>query len=277
VSKAAQLFHTKYEYQSRLKQQRGHAMQSSNPRNLVLPLLPLKNTVVFPYLFVPLSAGRRLSLGAVEAALLSDDKSIVLIAQRNPMVDVPTISDLFTIGTKGIIKKTVRSEERIDFLVQGTERVALLNVERTTPYLEGSVNTLFFAADQGIEVEALQRAILELAERILKLGQTQITFNIEQLAERTGDPLQLAYMLASMLSLDIEREQSLLEANSTLSVLRMLLNYMAHEVEVLELRNKITSHAQTEMNRQQKEYLLRQQLRAIQEELGEQNLEKSEL
>ncbi|MEO5969608.1 MAG: endopeptidase La [Bdellovibrionia bacterium] len=252
-------------------------MPSSNPSNPVLPLLPLKNTVVFPYLFVPLSAGRRLSLGAVEAALLSEEKSIILVAQRNPMVDIPGISDLFTIGTKGIIRKTVRSEDRIDFLVQGTERVALLNVEKTNPYLEGSVNTLFFSADQGIEVEALQRAVLELAERILKLGQTQITFNIEQLAERTGDPLQLAYMLASMLNLDIEREQSLLEANSTLSVLRMLLNYMAHEVEVLELRNKITSHAQTEMNRQQKEYLLRQQLRAIQEELGEQNLEKSEL
>ena len=252
-------------------------MQSSKEGKSALPLLPLKNTVVFPYLFAPLSAGRRLSLGAVEAALLSEDKSIILVAQRNPMVDTPLSSDLFTIGTKAIIKKTVRSEDRIDFLVQGTERVTLLNIERTTPYLEALVSPLFFSADQGIEVEALQRAILELAERILKLGQAQITFNIEQLADRTGDPLQLAYMLASMLSLDIDKEQSLLEANSTLSVLRMLLNYMAHEVEVLELRNKITSHAQTEMNRQQKEYLLRQQLRAIQEELGEQNFEKSEL
>src|SRR5436190_20600108 len=102
-------------------------MQSSSDKKHLLPLLPLKNTVVYPYLFVPLSAGRPLSISAVEAAYANEDKSIILIAQRNSTVDNPGISDLYTIGTKSVIKKVVKSEDRIDFLVQGVERIALLN------------------------------------------------------------------------------------------------------------------------------------------------------
>jgi ATP-dependent Lon protease len=252
-------------------------MQIPHQKSYLLPLLPLKNTVVFPSLFVPLSVGRPQSIGAVEAALSTEDKALLLVTQRNSRVENPETMDLFTIGTKSIIKKAVKSEERIDFLVQGVERVSILSLDQLTPYLEAAVSPISFASEEGIEIEALQRAILELADRILKLGETQVSFNIEQLAERTGNPLQLAYLMASMLSLDTDKEQNILEAESTLSVLRLLLGYMAHEVEVLELRNKINSHAQTEMDRQQKEYLLRHQLRAIQEELGETNLEKSGL
>jgi ATP-dependent Lon protease len=245
---------------------------------LSLPVLPLRNTVLFPYLFMPLTAGRPASVAAVEAALAGEEKTLLLVAQKDATNEQPGADDLYSLGTRAVVKKMARSDEgQVELIVQGVERVLILKMEQTEPYLKARVRVLPFPDDTSAEVEALSRAILELAARVLQLAQPQAEINVQQLAAQAQDPLRLAYLFGSMLSLDVAREQALLEAPSRVEALRLLHRYMTHEVQVLELRHKITSQAQTEMSKEQRDYMLRQQLRAIQEELGEKSPEKAEV
>ncbi len=242
-----------------------------------LPVLPLKNTVLFPYMFAPLSVGRPNSLAAVEAALATEDKTFVVVAQRDANTEPTKAEDLFSVGIKAVVKKMARTNESLELLVQGIERVSLLKLEQTEPYLKARVQPLPFPDDRGMEVEALHRAVLDLAGRVLQLMHPDSQVNLAQLAAQATDPLRLVYLLGSMLSLEVEKEQSLLEASTIAEALRLLHGHLSHEVQVLELRQKIATQAQTEMSKEQREYLLRQQLRAIQQELGEQTPEKAEV
>src|SRR5262249_9485583 len=120
-------------------------------------------------------------------------------------------------------------------------------------------------------------ALMELAARVLELTQPANPINLQQMASQVGDPLQLAYLLASMLSLELSREQTLLEAPSRIEALRLLHGWMTHEVQALELRHKLASRSQRGMAKNQRDYMRRQQMRAIQDELGEKNPEKAEI
>jgi ATP-dependent Lon protease len=242
-----------------------------------LPVLPLKNAVLFPYLFLPLSANRPSSVAAVEAALATEDKTILVVTQRNTEVEQPTADDLYIIGTKAVVKKMARGDAGIELLVQGLERVSLVRLEQTEPYLRGRVRLLPLPDDTGTEVEALRRAVVDLATRALELVQAENADNFHQLAAQPQDPLILVFLIGSMMSLDIAQEQSLLEVTSRLEALRLLHGYLARELQVLELRQKISSQAQSEMSKEQREYTLRQQMRAIQDELGESSPEKAEV
>ncbi|HEX2277015.1 MAG TPA: endopeptidase La [Candidatus Tectomicrobia bacterium] len=243
-----------------------------------LPLLPIKNTVLFPHLQMPLSIGRPASLAAVEAAMASEEKQIIIVAQRDATIDTPTQDDLYSIGTVAIVKKKTHPRDgMLELVVQGAERAVVLKIEQTTPYFTARVRTLPAPSDGGAEVEALHRAILELAAKALELTQSQATQQLGQLLVNTEDPLRLVYLLGSMLSLDLVKEQSILEAPTRADALRLMHGYLTYEVQVLELRQKIAGQAQSEMSREQREYFLRQQLRAIQQELGEQNSEQTEV
>ncbi len=246
---------------------------------VVLPVLPLKNTVLFPYLGMPLAVGRPNSLAAIEAVLATEDKTFVVAAQRNADNEQPGMEDLYPVGTRAVVKRMARGEGVIELLVQGVERVTLLKAEQTEPFLKARVSPLPEPQDSGTEVEALYRAVVELAARVLQLAQpqVQVPINIQQLVAQTQDPLRFAYLLGSMLSLDVAREQALLEAPTRAEALRLMHGYLTHEVQVLELRKKISTAAETEMSKQQREYMLRQQMQAIQEELGEKNPEKAEV
>ena len=242
-----------------------------------LPVLPLKNTVLFPHLFMPLAVGRPSSVAALEQVLATEEKTFIAVSQRDGSHEQPGLADLHRVGTRAVIKKVQRGENGIEMLVQGVERVELLEVEQTEPFLKVRFVRMPEPDDKDTEVEALFRAVLEVAGRILELVPMQREVNIQQIAAQAGDSLRLAYMLGSMLSLDVEKEQALLEAGTRAEALRLLLGYMKHEVEVLELRQKINSAAESEMTKQQREYMLRQQMRAIQDELGEKSPEKSEV
>jgi ATP-dependent Lon protease len=246
---------------------------------VVLPVLPLKNTVLFPYLGMPLAVGRPNSLAAIEAVLATEDKSFVVAAQRNADNEQPGMDDLYPVGTRAVVKRMARGEGVIELLVQGVERVTLVKAEQTEPFLRARVSPLLEPQDSGTEVEALYRAVVELAARVLQLAQpqVQVPINIQQLVAQTQDPLRFTYLLGSMLSLDVAREQALLEAPTRAEALRLMHGYLTHEVQVLELRKKISTAAETEMSKQQREYMLRQQMQAIQEELGEKNPEKAEV
>ncbi|HYL75715.1 MAG TPA: endopeptidase La [Bryobacteraceae bacterium] len=242
-----------------------------------LPVLPLKNAVLFPYLLMPLSAGRPGSVAAVEAALASESKEVLVFTQRDGDVDVPGQGDLYPIGTKAVIRKMSRSEEgHLELLVMGMERVAMVKLDNSEPFLKARVTPLPLPEDKGPEIEALQGALIELAGEALALAQPNAPQELRGLLAANEDPLRLSFVLASMFSLDAAKSQALLEAPTRADALTMLHKHLTHEVQVLELRNKITTEARSEMNKEQRDYLLRQQMRAIQQELGDKGGEQAE-
>ncbi|HEY3940604.1 MAG TPA: endopeptidase La [Bryobacteraceae bacterium] len=244
----------------------------------VLPALPLKNTILFPGLLLPLSVGRESSAKAVEAALNTEEKEIILIAQRDAQVDAPQQDDLYTIGTKAVIRKSSRRNDgMMEILVLGVERVVVVKLESDELYLNAKYRVLPAPEDGGSEVEALSGALLDLAAKAIALAQPQSAPELTRMLAGSEDPLALAYLLASVFSLDVTREQKLLEADTRVDALRLIHSYLAHELQVLELRQKIASTARDEMTKEQREYLLRQQLRAIQQELGDKDGDKAEV
>src|ERR1700722_16413739 len=250
---------------------------SEQPVVYTLPVLPLKSAVLFPYLLMPLSAGRPASIAAVEAALATESKEILVFAQKDPDLDTPTQDDLYAIGTKAVIRKMNRSGEgHLELMVLGMERVTLVKLDSSEPFLKGRATPLALPKDSGPEIEALQGALIELAGEALTLAQPGSSQELRGLIASNEDPLRLSFVLASMFSFDSDKCQSLLEAPSRAEALRMLHRYLMHEVQVLELRNKINTEARTEMSKEQHDYLLRQQMRAIQQELGEKGGEQAE-
>jgi ATP-dependent Lon protease len=250
---------------------------SEQPVVYTLPVLPLKSAVLFPYLLMPLSAGRPASVAAVEAALATESKEVLVFTQRDPDIDTPTQADLYAIGTRAVIRKMNRSGEgHLELMVLGMERVTLLKLDNSEPYLKARATPLPLPDDKGSEIEALQGALIELAGEALTLAQPGAPQELRGLIASNDDPLRLSFVLASMFSLDAEKCQSLLEAPSRAEALRMLHRYLMHEVQVLELRNKITNEARNEMTKEQRDYMLRQQMRAIQQELGEKGGEQAE-
>jgi ATP-dependent Lon protease len=237
-----------------------------------LPVLPLKNTVLFPHTLAPLSVGRPLSIRAVEAAANSEEKELVVVAQRDAATDEPSPEGLFRVGTRAVIKRMFRTPDGIQLLVLGLERVEL-RITATAPHLQAEVTPQPLAPEEGPEVEALQRRLIELGSRIHQLAQPEAEIDFASLMRQLEQPLHLIYLLASLVSLELSRAQALLEAPSHLAALRQLNETLEHEVLVLELQSKIDTAAKSEMSREQREYFLRQQLQAIRQELGEQDPE----
>jgi ATP-dependent Lon protease len=252
-------------------------MTSETQRTATWPALPLKNSVLFPQLLMPLAIGRPPSIAAVETALASEDKTLLAFAQRDPQTEEPTPQDLYQVGTLAVIRKMERTEGGLGVILQGIERVRITEVEQTTPYLKVRAATMPSPTDTGADVDAMHRAVLDLAAKIHAIIEPRASLDVQQMLSQIGEPLHEAYLIASMLGLDAAKAQTLLEANRRLDALRMLHDYLAYELQVLELRQKITTQAQSEMGREQREYLLRQQMRAIQDELGERDPEHAEL
>ena len=251
----------------------------SDPNEVeTLPVLPLKNTVLFPYLLLPLALDKPFSVAAVEAALAREDKELVVVAQRNTSTEVSSQNDLYTIGTKAVVKRKVNQEHGgLEVILLGIERSVIIKLEEVETHLQGRVKPLPLPEQKSAEVEALHRELLEMAGRALGMTEPKAFNDISRLLGESKDPFRLVYVLASMFNMELEREQSLLEAETPLDALRLMHSYLSYELQVLELRSKIATEAQTEMSRQQREYLLRQQMRAIQQELGSKNPEEAEL
>jgi ATP-dependent Lon protease len=249
---------------------------SDSSAPILLPALPVKSTVLYPHLLQPLVLGRALSLAAMEAAVKTEEKTLIVIAQRDAALDEPTVADLHPIGTQAVIKKMERTDGTAQLIVQGIRRVEITRVQHDRPYFLLEARPLPDPDDTGAEVEALHRAMMDQVGKIHSIVQPQAQVSLGQFISQFSDPLHQAYLLASMMSLTVEKEQALLEAPTRAAALRLILEYLAHEVQVLELRQEIAHEAQSEMSREQREYLLRQQMRAIQEELGEQSPEQAE-
>jgi ATP-dependent Lon protease len=236
-----------------------------------IPVLPLQNTTLFPETMVPLAAGRPASMAAVESALSSEEKLLACISVRPDKISEEDAKpgDLFDIGTLVMIKRMERVEDTLHLIVQGTDRIQVLEWIQETPFLRARVQILpDLEVKNKEEVEAAKRNVQSLIQQALAYL-PQVPPEVRMVVLAADDPVKLAYFLGSILSLGVEKEQQMLEANTVDELMHLAHDFLAREVEIIRLRSKIASEAQTEMDKAQKDYVLRQQMRAIQKELGE--------
>src|SRR6266536_3107388 len=232
-----------------------------------IPVLPLQNTTLFPETMVPLAAGRPGSIAAVEAALASEEKLLACISVRPDKTSDQDAksADLFEVGTLVMIKRMERVEDALHLIVQGTDRIRV----QEEPFLRARVEILpELEVKNKEEVEAAKRNVQSLIQQALAYL-PQVPPEVRLVVLGADDPIRLAYFLGSILSLGVEKEQQMLEADSADELLHLAHDFLAREVEIIRLRSKIASDAQTEMDKAQKDYVLRQQMKAIQKELGE--------
>ncbi len=245
-----------------------------------LPILPLRNTVIFPSGISPLAVGRPLSLAAAEAALATEEKLLGVVAQREDNDAEPTASTLYDIGTVVVISRMMRSpgnESMLHLIVQGQERFRVIGFTEQAPYLRARVEILPEPArEDTVEVEALRQNINALVQKALNLL-PNVPNEVRQIILSAEDAVRLSYFLASVLDLEVTQEQALLAASTEGEVLRLMHSYLSHEVEVLEVRSKIAEQAQEELGKSQRDYILREQMRQIQKELGEAEPEQAEI
>ena len=242
-----------------------------------LAVLPVRNTVFFPFTLAPLAVGRPRSVAAAEAALNREDKLLAIFTQRDSNVDDPGPDDLIQFGTKAVIKRMARTDDGLQLLIQGIERIERSDAVSTEPFLKLAVTQAPVEAESGAEIEALQRSVIEQGMRIQELAEPPVQLDFTQVLAQLEHPMQLVYLMGSFVSLDVDKAIPLLEASDHSDALTLLHEYLAHEINVLELQTKIATSAKTEMGREQREYLLRQQMRAIQDELGESDPEAAEV
>jgi len=234
-----------------------------------LPVLPARGMVLFPGAASPVTVGRPISVQAVNAATKTEEKALLILNQKDPSTDQPGPDDLRRVGTRAVVRRLQQAEGHLELLVQGLDRVRVTEFSQTEPHLAVQVERMPEPTDAGPEIEGLQRAVTDLLQRIVELAQPEAQIDAAGLAQQASSPLALAYMVASMIALEADKAQSLLEATSNEQALRLLHDYLQHEAQVMEVRQSIASQVQSELSKEQREALLRRQLRAIQEELGE--------
>jgi len=241
------------------------------PQQFEIAILPLQNTTLFPETVVPLAVGRARSVRAVEASLATEDKLLCCITTKSENVtgDDAKPIDLYEIGTIVNVKRMMRNEGVMQLIVQGVDRVRVLYWAQEEPYLKAKVEILpeLTVSDEE-EVEALKRNIQGMIQEALAML-PNVPPEVRMAVMSQNNPVQLSYFLASVLDLGVETEQKMLEANTADELLMLTHAALAKELEIMQIRTKIASEAQNEMDKSQRDYILRQQMKAIQKELGE--------
>ena len=241
------------------------------PKHLELAVLPLQNTTLFPQTVVPLAVGRERSVKAVESALATEEKLIACITVKTPDVNgneaKPT--DLYEIGTIVNVKRMMRAEDIVQLVVQGTDRFRVIEWTQEEPFLKARIEIKpELTVEKLDEVEALKRNVQNLVQEALTML-PQVPPEVRMAVMGQNDPIQLSYFLGSVLDLGEENEQKMLEADTVDELLTLSHAALAKEVEIMNIRTKIATDAQGEMDKAQRDYVLRQQMKAIQKELGE--------
>ena len=232
-----------------------------------LPVLALRQSVVFPLTLQPLAVNRPMSIEAVNRALASD--RLLFLALQNSDKDEPEPGDLRTIGTIGAIRQMAKVPQGgIHIIVEGLVRAKSDVVAKSNASLRATVAPMPEVVEKSLEIDAYVRRLHELIERALSLA-TGLSQELRGMVAGIDDPLRLAYLLASLLDMKPEEKQQILEDNTLTGKLQAVSNALGREIALLEMKNKIESAAQQEMTDAQRQYYLRQQLKAIQQELGE--------
>ena len=239
------------------------------PLPTVYPVLSLKSTVLFPHILMPVAVGRPQSVAAAEAALALEDKMLVAAVQRDPQTQAPDLPALYPTATLAVIKRVIQRQDNVlQLLLQGVERVTLQQAVATTPYLRVAVASLPEPQEDSPEATALLRNVQELIRTAVKHLET-IPEDMANLLISTAEPVKLAYLIATVLNIDTAQEMQLLTTDSLPALLQRIYEHLSREVQILELRQKIAGETQVELDKAQRDYVLRQQLRQIKKELGE--------
>jgi ATP-dependent Lon protease len=236
-----------------------------------LPVLPVRDTVLFPHAVLPLTVGRESSVQLINS--LGEDKTIVVVAQREARVDAPQPSDLYAVGTLAVVHKVVKMPNQSLFVfAEGLERVKLAEFAQLTPFMRATVTSVpETIPPKTSEIEALQRNVLTLFQQIVA-GSPTLSDELSTVAMNIEEPGRLVDFIASSLpSLSTPDKQETLETTDVNVRLEKINQHLAKELEVQQLRNKIQSEVQDKVQQTQREYYLREQMKAIQKELGEQD------
>ncbi|EHN11528.1 ATP-dependent protease La [Patulibacter medicamentivorans] len=244
-----------------------------------LPVLPLRDTVPVPDTMIPLAIGQERSIKLVDD-VLAGDRRLVLVASREPDVEIPGPDQLYTVGVVGQVARMLKVPDgTLRLLVQGAQRVRIHDYEQTEPYLVAHTED---APDEGVsdpptaELTALQRNVQETFSRIVE-AVPYLPEELQLAVANIDDPIALSHLIAGSLRLGSSEKQRLLEETDLGTRLRHLVEILARELEVISIGSQIQSQVQSELEKGQREYVLRQQLKAIQEELGESDPQEAEV
>jgi ATP-dependent Lon protease len=245
--------------------------QKEAPAVRRIPVLPVRDTVLFPHAVLPLTVGRESSIQLIES--LGEERTIVVVAQLDARLDSPKPGDLHAVGTLATVHKVVRMPNQSRFVfTEGVERVRLVRYSQTEPFMVAEVETLEEAKPEPSSgVEALVRNVIEQFQQIVSESQT-LSDELRTIAANIEEPSRLVDFVASSLPfLTTDDKQQLLETASIADRMEMLNKHLAKEIEVQQLRTKIQSEVQDQVQQSQRDYYLREQLKAIQKELGDQD------
>ncbi len=241
-----------------------------------LPVLPLRDTVVFPDTMIPLTIGQERSIKLIDD-VLAGDRLLALVTSRDAEVEVPGPDLLYPIGTVGLAHKMIKLPDgTMRILVQGLQRVRLDRYVQEEPYLTADISKVEDVVVKSQEVEALRASLLSVFSKIVALV-PYLPEELEMAAANVEEPGPLTFLVASTMRIKSEDKQALLAEDDVEKRLRMLIGILTRELDVLELGSKIQSDVRSEIDKGQREYFLRQQMRAIQQELGETNEQEAEI
>jgi len=235
-----------------------------------LPVLPVRDIVVFPYMIIPLFVGREISIKAIDHAL-STNRMILLLTQKDLSIENPSVNDLYTIGTVGMIMRMLKLPDgRVKILVQGLAKARVKGFAQPGPFFTADIEKLEEIKPESlsIEEEAQIRSVKEQLDKAVSYGKT-ILPDIMVVIENLDDPGRLADLVASNLGLKAEQAQEIMEIGDPVLRLKRVSEILSREIELLIVQQKIQSEARGEIDKTQREYFLREQLKAIQKELGD--------
>jgi ATP-dependent Lon protease len=237
-------------------------------RGDLLPLLPLRDIVVFPHMIVPLFVGREKSVKALEH-VMNNDKKILLVTQKNAGDDDPDVKDIYTVGTVGTVLQLLKLPDgTVKVLVEGTQRASIIGFEENQNFFEAHVALIPDAEENENEHVALSRSVVGQFEQYIKLNKKippEVLVSLNQIE----DPSKLADTVASHLALKITEKQELLELATITARLEKAYSFMESEIGVLQVEKRIRNRVKRQMEKTQREYYLNEQMKAIQKELGE--------
>jgi len=235
----------------------------------VLALLPLRGVVVYPQTAVPLTIGQPRSIKLIDDVAATAEKTVGLVAAQNPDLENPGPADLYSIGTVAAVHRLFRAPDTtIRLLVQGLARFRVLEIVQEEPYLKARVEYIPETIETGLEVDALARSARDQFEQISNLTPS-IPRELVASITTLEDPLQTVYTIANFQRIELKDAQVLLELDSTKAKLEKLVDFLVRETDVLQLGQKIQNEARSEIEKVQRDYFLREQMKAIQKELGE--------
>ncbi len=234
-----------------------------------ISILPLRNSVLFPGSIIPIDVGRKKSVKLVEEAISKERPVIGIVTQRDAKTEDPGPPDLYTVGCAARILKVIKlAKDNFSVILQGISRIRLLEIAGQDPFMTARVQALPDPTGSSVELDALVLNLKDVAKRVIKL-MPELPKEASSLIDSVTEPGQLADLITSNLDVQVDEKQEVLEIFDLKARLRRVLQFLSRQHEVLKVREKINTQVQEEMGRNQREYVLRQQLKAIKEELGE--------